>query len=230
MRKWVPPIKSPPFNQTTIKGQGGYPMELTSKDIQLSIQVGKSYYITFCGELKDIEEKSRSSIRKVVGNARTEVYVERVEYNREHAELKCPCCGSRKAKYLRQVKERWVWYADINDIAVMVGFRAGRWKCSSCGRTYNDYPLGVMSYSRHSMIMMISVLKSLKKESIESVCRKYHIDHKTIPKKVKKKISVASTDLNAAYWRVLKEWKKDIKIIETRPTFTPSIRSTKTDH
>ena len=158
MRKWVPPIKSPPFNQTTIKGQGGYPMELTSKDIQLSIQVGKSYYITFCGELKNIEEKSRSSIRK------------------------------------------------------------------------NDYPLGVMSYSRHSMIMMISVLKSLKKESIESVCRKYHIDHKTIPKKVKKKISVASTDLNAAYWRVLKEWKKDIKIIETRPTFTPSIRSTKTDH
>ena len=120
----------------------------------------------------------------------------------------------------------------------------------------------------------------MKKESIESVCRKYHIDHKTInrflldkieitpdwdklsqqkevclevdehsfggrdmvitiveaishqvlailknatmkalkdylntiPKKVKKKVSVASTDLNAAYWRVLKEWKKDIKI------------------
>ena len=255
-------------------------MELTSKDIHLSMNVGSSYYITFCGGIKAIDEKSRSSIRKVVGNVQTEVYVERVEYNRKSAKLKCPCCGSGRAKYLRQVKERWVWYADINDIAVMVGFRAGRWKCSRCGRTYNDYPLGIMSYSRHSMIMMISVLKSLKKESIESVCRKYHIDHKTInrflldkieitpdwdklsqqkevrlevdehsfggrdmvitiveaishqvlailknatmkalkdylktiPKKVKKKVSVASTDLNASYWRVLEEWKKDIKL------------------
>jgi len=255
-------------------------MELTSKDIHLSMNVGSSYYITFCGGIKAIDEKSRSLIRKVVGNSKKEIYVERVKYNRESAKLKCPCCGSRKAKYLRQVKERWVWYAEINDIAVVVGFRAGRWQCGKCGRTYNDYPLGIMSYSRHSMIMMISVLKSLKKESIESVCRKYHIDHKTInrflldkieitpdwdklsrqkevrlevdehsfggrdmvitiveavshqvlailknatmkalkdylktiPKKVKKKVSVASTDLNASYWRVLEEWKKDIKL------------------
>ena len=255
-------------------------MELTSKDIHLSINVGLSYYITFCGGLKDIDEKSRLLIKKVVGESRNEVYVERVNYDQESAKLKCPQCGSGKARYLRQIKERWVWYADINGVAVVVGFRAGRWKCSKCGRTYNNYPRGVMSYSRHSMIMMISVLKALKKESIESVCRKYHIDHKTvnrflldkieitpdwdklsqqkevrlevdehsfggrdmvitiveavshqvlailkkdtmkalkdylktIPKKVKKKVSVASTDLNASYWRVLKEWKKDIKL------------------
>jgi len=255
-------------------------MELKSKDIQLSIQVGKSYYITYCGEMELFEKESRLLIRKVIGESRKEIYVERVEYEREHAKLKCPRCGFKKAKYLRQVNERWVWYADINDLAVVLGFRAGRWKCSKCGRTYNDYPTGVMSYSRHSMIMMISVLKSLKKESIESVCRKYHIDHKTInrflldkieitpdwdklsrqaevrlevdehsfggrdmvltiveavshqvlailkkdtrkalknylntiPDKVKKKVSVAATDLNGTYWRVLEEWKKDIKL------------------
>ena len=255
-------------------------MELTSKDIHLSINVGTSYYITFCGRIKHVGKKSLSLIRKVVGNSKKEIYVERVKYNRESAKLKCPCCGSGKAKYLRQVKERWVWYAEINDIAVVVGFCAGRWQCSKCGRTYNDYPLGVMSYSRHSMIMMMSVLKALKKESIDSVCRKYHIDHKTInrflldkieitpdwdklsrqkevhlevdehsfggrdmvitiveavshqvlailknstmkalkdylktiPRKVKKKVTVGSTDLNASYWRVLKEWKKDIEL------------------
>jgi len=42
-------------------------MELTSKDIQLSIQVGKSYYITFCGELKDIAIVQKKCYRRNAG-------------------------------------------------------------------------------------------------------------------------------------------------------------------
>ena len=79
-------------------------MELTSKDVHLSMNVGSSYYITFCGGIKEIDEKSRSLIRKVVGNSKKEIYVERVKYNRESAKLKCPCCGSRKAKYFWLMK------------------------------------------------------------------------------------------------------------------------------
>jgi len=52
------------------------------------------------------------------------------------------------------------------------------------------------------------VLAILKRDTMEAL--KVYL--KTIPKKVKEKVSVASTDLNASYWRVLKEWKKDIKL------------------
>jgi transposase len=152
---------------------------------------GQSYYSTDKTYCKVDEHIEKEAIRKVVGVAHSHVYVQELTYIRTGLHGVCPWCGCRDMRYLRCAQKRWVVNAYVCVTPHVVGFRTGRLQCRDCGRNVSDYPRGIHAYLRHSAQMLYFIFTALRHDSIEGVCRRYHIDHKTVTKYLLRHVNIA---------------------------------------
>ncbi len=164
-------------------------MQLTNKDVELKLNLGDNYYSIYEGPTEGIDAEARIKIDKIVGDSQRSVYVNRVQYAMEGVPPRCRYCDG-SARRRGTTEERWVWYADMNGIAIVVGFEAGRWQCRHCGRSWNDYPRGIRRYMRHSVCLLHEMVERMGRQSIKSVCRRYNIEYRTLVRLLREEITL----------------------------------------
>jgi len=165
-------------------------MEESVRLVKVEAYVGDNYYTikeARAIELYTLEEQAR--IEKVIGEER-EAYVQEVAYDRAFKQQNCTKCGHQEGTWLGLAKWRWVWYAEAAGAPLVLGFQAGRWQCQRCDTSYTDYPLSVMAYSRHSVVMLYEMLEAMRKQSMAWVCRRYHIDEKTLSRMLLRQVEI----------------------------------------
>lgn len=170
-------------------------MAYKPEDAHMSIQkdyfdFGQSYYSTDKEYLEVDAHPEADAIRKIVGKDHSHVYVQELEYKRDSIAVVCPFCGSHEVRYVRCAQKRWVVNAYICVTPHVVGFRTGKVQCKRCHKNFSDYPRGIHAYLRHSDQMLYYIFIGLRNDSIEGVCRRYRIDHKTVTKYLLKYVKI----------------------------------------
>jgi len=154
-------------------------MKATEVSFSINLDAGSHYYTKNIGKITDYSSCDQKAIRKVIGND-GDVRVQEVLYDKAFKQERCPRCGKDDAHFVGYAKHRWVWYMEAQGIPIVLGFRAGRWRCCKCKKRYTDYPHSVRAYNRHSMAMLFTIMDALRHQSVAAVCQRYHINEKTL--------------------------------------------------
>ena len=88
----------------------------------------------------------------------------------------CPDCGNKNV-LVKGYELKKISYGMLTDRKCIIHYRARRYRCPVCGRTYYEHNPFVFSSMKISALTVMNVLKDLKSqtETFSSVAKRYHI-------------------------------------------------------
>lgn len=93
----------------------------------------------------------------------------------------CPCCGFTVPKIKEYVIKK-ITHAALTTQKCMINYRARRYRCPICGRTYYEFNPFVFKSQKISILTVHNILNDLKdfNETFTSIARRYHVSATTV--------------------------------------------------
>ena len=88
----------------------------------------------------------------------------------------CPYCGFTASK-IKEYVTKEITHSALTTQKCIIKYRARRYKCSCCGKTYYEFNPFVFKSQKISILTVHNILKDLKdfNETFTSVARRYHV-------------------------------------------------------
>ena len=88
----------------------------------------------------------------------------------------CPYCGFTAPK-IKEYVTKEITHSALTTQKCIIKYRARRYKCSCCGKTYYEFNPFVFKSQKISILTVHNILKDLKdfNETFTSVARRYHV-------------------------------------------------------
>ena len=106
----------------------------------------------------------------------------------------CPYCGFTAPK-IKEYVTKEITHSALTTQKCIIKYRARRYKCSCCGKTYYEFNPFVFKSQKISILTVHNILKDLKdfNETFTSVARRYHVSPTSVSTIFDKHVDIGET-------------------------------------